>query len=392
MPPHPTGYAARAVLLVAAVALPGCAAQAARGTRLEPAAFWEGAARYADSLFRAHFPAGEPGAAVAVIQDGRVVHRGFYGVADLAAGRAIDSTTTFYLASVSKPFTALAVQLLVREGRLRYDDRLVDRLPELAATDSAITVRHLLTHTSGLPDYNTFIDWPRFRGLDDRVVIDTLRAHPRPKFPPGSRYEYTNSGYVVLARLVERATGTTYAEFLRRRVFEPAGMRSALVYDGVGRDISRRARGYHRAGGRFLLSDQDVLELPDGREVRFTITTTGAQGVFATLDDLVRWDAALSGSALLSPAEWREAFTPRVPAEGQSGVPMVLGVGYGWFVSRRYGTEVVWHDGSHGGRRSIVLRVPGRRLSVIVLSNRGEADPVNLATMLADRFLGGPDG
>src|ERR1700741_2961507 len=212
-------------------------------------------------------------------------------MADVAAGRQIDASAPFYLASVSKPFTALVVRQFVQEGRLRFEDRLGGLLPGLAATDSTITVHHLLTHTSGLSDYNSFIDWPRFQGMDDRAVMDTLRAHPRPKFVPGSRYEYTNSGYVVLARVGERVSSLSYAELLRQRIFAPAGMTSALVYDDAAKDVTRRARGYYASGGRFRLSDQDQLELPDGRSMRFTITTTGAPGVFATLVDLVRWDA-----------------------------------------------------------------------------------------------------
>ncbi|HEX2191247.1 MAG TPA: serine hydrolase domain-containing protein, partial [Longimicrobiaceae bacterium] len=346
------------------------------------------AAVFADSLLRAYFPADGPGIAVGVARDGREVFSRQYGLADLATRRPIDAATPFYLASVSKPLTALAVQLLVRDGRLRYDDSVARLLPELAGIDPRITVHHLLAHTSGLRDYYEHVDFSSFRGLSDSSVLALVRAHPEVRFAPGSRFDYTNTEYALLSRIVARRSGRPLSEFLARRVFEPLGMGGTLVYDDTTRDISRRARGYSRHGRRFLLADQDVLELPDGSRMSFAITATGAGGVFSTVGDLLRLDAALSGTDLLGASEQETAFRVHARPEDQYGIPRVEGAGYGWFVSERYGTRVLWHDGSHGGRRGIWVRVPAHGLGIVMLSNDGQTDLVNLATTLADRFVG----
>ena len=342
--------------------------------------------RFADSLFRARYAADAPGAAVAIFRAGAVTHLGTYGLADLGAGDPVSANSNFYLASASKPFTALAIALLVREGTLRYEDRLVDLVPELRHADSTITVRHLLLHTAGLADFYGFIDWPRFRSLDNRGVLDTTRNHAASSFTPGSRYEYSNTGYVLLSIIAERRAGRSLGTLLSERVFRPLGMR-AIVYDDSTRAVPGRAKAYSPNAGRFLLADLDALELPDGRTLRFTFLQTGQGGVFASIRDMATWGMAMLDTTLLRQNEKAELFRVQLPTPQQQGIPAVRGVAHGWFVSERHGRTVLWHDGSRGGSKSIVALVPAEGFGVVILSNRGDTDPIELATLLLDRGL-----
>jgi CubicO group peptidase (beta-lactamase class C family) len=367
---------------------PHCVALAILGAAFSAASAAAQTDSYTDSIFRARFSANAPGAAVAVVRNGRVEHVGTYGLADVEKRSPITPRTSFYLASVAKPFTALAIQLLVRDGVLRYEDRLVRWLPELSSSDSSITIRHLLTHSSGLADFYSFIDWPRFRRLDNAGVLDTTRAHPKPLFPPGTRYEYSNTGYVLLSLIIERATGKPLGELLAARVFGPLRMASSVVYDDTAKHVPERAKAYQRNEGRVLLSDIDALEFPDGQVVRFTFLQTGQGGLFASIADMAGWVTALLDTTMLTAREKNEVFRQRVASPAQSGIPVVQGVGYGWFISKRSNVDVMWHDGSRGGSRTAVVLVPNARLGVVVLSNFGDTDPLGLATLLVDRWLG----
>jgi CubicO group peptidase (beta-lactamase class C family) len=321
-----------------------------------------------------------------VVHNGRLTY-GAFGVADVAEQRPISNRTNFYLASVTKPFTALAIHLLVRDGVLQYEDRLVRWIPELSATDSSITIHHLLTHSSGLADFYSFIDWPKFRRLDNKGVLDTTRAHPAPKFAPGTQYEYSNTGYVLLALIAERASGKSLGQLLADRVFRPSGMQSAVLYDDTTRRIPERAKAYERQNGRLLLSDLDQFELADGRKISFTFVQTGQGGLFATATDMAAWVTTLLDTTLLSARDKAEIFKARRDAKGQAGIADVRGVGYGWFVSERNGRDIFWHDGSRGGSRAAVALVPHAQLGVVVLSNVGATNPLELAALLIDRSL-----
>lgn len=338
-----------------------------------------------DSVLRARYTPDGPGAAVLVVHQGRVA-QSVVGVGDLQERWALSDSTNFYLASATKPFTALVIHQLVRDGHLSYSDRLVRWIPELNASDSSITLQHLLTHSSGLADFYDFIDWPRFRRMDNRGVLDTTRAHPTPTFAPGSKYEYSNTNYVLLALIAERSSGRSLGELLHERVFTPAGMR-AVLYDDTTRHVPLRARAYARNASGYRLSDLDALELPDGRRITFTFVQTGQGGLFASLRDLGAWVQALLDASLLSDADKAAIVRAQRPAEGQPGIAEVRGVGYGWFESARGGQRVFWHDGSRGGSRTAVVLVPDAQLGIVVLSNVAHTDPLELATVFLDRAL-----
>ena len=185
-------------------------------------------ARAVDTLFRAYSGA-VPGASVIVIRDGEVLLRRAYGLADLESRLPAAPTTDFRLASLSKQFTAMAIMLLVRDGKLRYDQPVSGLLPELPAAARTITIRHLLNHTSGVWDYEDLIPETRTAQLDDHDVLALVAAKDSVYFPAGSAYRYSNSGYVLLGIIVARASGMPFPEFVRRRIFDPSGMTATVA-------------------------------------------------------------------------------------------------------------------------------------------------------------------
>jgi CubicO group peptidase (beta-lactamase class C family) len=353
--------------------------------------------RAVDGLFSTLVRPGGPGAAVLVRMDGRTVAARGYGVRDLRTRSPIDARTSFRLASCSKQFTAMAAMLLARDGKLRYEDRLTSILPGLPAAFDGVTVRHLLTHTSGLPDYETLMDehekahgstWTSTRQIRDREVLELLRRAPAPLFAPGARWSYSNTGYVLLGLIVAQASGEPFGRFLEHRIFRPLKMRSTLAFEAGMNSIPRRAYGHSRRGGTLVETDQSP-----------TSATLGDGGIYSNLEDLARWDAGLDSGSLLDPRLMREALEPARLAGGAAtrwpdapggdnlapGRP--VSYGFGWFLDPFEGRPRMWHSGSTRGFSTAVERFPERRLTVVVLANRTDLDAPALALRLAAELL-----
>ncbi len=258
-----------------------------------------------DDLFADYAGPAVPGASVVVIRDGRVILRRAYGMADLERHVAASPATDYRLASVTKQFTAMAVMLLVRDGELRYDQSILDILPELPPAARPVTVRHLLNHTSGLPDYEDLIPDTQTAQVSDRDVLGLLARKDTLYFPPGTQYRYSNSGYVLLGLIVERVSGVRFQEFLRRRIFAPLAMTASVAHVEGADTVPHRAYGYTPGPDGFRPTDQSV-----------TSATLGDGGVYTSVEDLVRWDAALydDGSWTRRPCGSRRP-RPRCPAE-----------------------------------------------------------------------------
>lgn len=323
-----------------------------------------------DDLF-APYTGPRPGACVIVIRDGRVVERRAYGMADLERRVTAAPETDYRLASVSKQFTAMAVMLLARDGKLRYDQPIRDFLPELPAAARDVTVRHLLNHTSGLIDYEDLIPESRTAQLDDRDVLDLLAAKDSLYFRPGTEYRYSNSGYVLLGLIVSRASGMAFPDFLRTRIFAPLGMHATVAHV-EGRDtVPHRALGYSPRGGEFVQTDQSV-----------TSATLGDGGIYTDVDDLVRWDQALYGTTLVDSATMTLATTPPALA---GGAPTEYG--FGWFIDTYRGVKRWRHTGETSGFRNAIQRFPERHFTVIILTNRSSGEPGAIAERIVDRLL-----
>jgi CubicO group peptidase (beta-lactamase class C family) len=365
-----------AVLLLAALAV-----AAAR-----PAAGAEKPNKLADALLARLGTEREPGAGIVVLRDGRVVYLGARGVADLQAVRRIDGRTAFRLASVTKQFTAMAIMLLVRDGRLHYDDRLTDLFPGFPEYGRAITVRHLLDHTSGLPDYEDLMPPAdpavpvEESQIDDRGVLRLLEAQPAGWFLPGRLWRYSNSGYVLLGLIVEKASGRTFPEFLRERIFGPLKMDNTVAFVPGRNAVHDRAFGYSKEDGRWRFTDQSP-----------TSATLGDGGVYSSLYDLTLWDEALSRHLLLTEDEMRPALTPvRVPGKGPTGPDgEPADYGFGWFLNGWQGHPRMWHYGETSGFRTAIQRFTADGLTVIVLANRTDIAASDMALKVAGFYLKG---
>ena len=319
-----------------------------------------------DALMRPYQGA-VPGACVAVLREGAVIVRRAHGLADLEARAAVTSATNFRLASMAKQFTAAAVLLLAEDGRLTIDDPVRKWLPTLPAAADGMRLRHLLSHTSGLIDYEEVIPAAWSTPLRDPDVLGLLETENRRYFDPGSRYRYSNGGYVLLALAAERAAGEGYAAFLRRRIFQPLGMHNTVAVENRTTEILHRAYGYSAAGQGWIRTDQTL-----------TSTTLGDGGIYSSIDDLCKWDAALSGAGLLRPASLRQAFE----AATTTGDPSVQ-YGFGWRITG----ATRWHSGETLGFRNVVVRFPGARAGVFVLTNRNAPAPYRMALAIARLFI-----
>src|SRR6266568_3060512 len=207
-------------------------------------------ARQIDAIFASLRSTKAPGAAALVLKDGHILFERGYGVTDLRSRHRIGPETNFRLASLSKQFTAMAIMLLVHDGKLRYEDRLTDVFPDFQAYGQNITLRHLLNHTSGLKDYEDLMEanrWSDSHQIQDAEVLDLLKQQTATKFPPGSHWEYSNSGYVVLGLVVEKVSGKPFPEFLHERVFAPLGMANTVAYRKGKNEVTNRAYGHSKA-------------------------------------------------------------------------------------------------------------------------------------------------
>ncbi len=314
-----------------------------------------------------------PGASVLVMCKNAPVIRRSYGFASIAEGIRVISATNFRLASVTKQFTAAAILLLAEEKneRLHLDDRIREKwLPTLPAATDGITIRHLLTHTSGLIDYEDVIeesDEPD-QQLTDADVLKILETQNRTYFtPPGSRYRYSNSGYALLALIVEHASGKRFANFLHEQIFEPLQMNGTVAYEKGISTVVYRAFGHSYNGSSWIQTDQSR-----------TSAVLGDGGIYSSIEDLAKWDTALYDNRLLSPESLKLAMTPAVRTDDPG-----IQYGMGWRISG----DMIWHLGETIGFENVILRFPKQRLTVVVLTNRNDPGPFQTALTIAHRFL-----
>jgi len=341
-----------------------------------------------DSIFAPLADRKTPGATVLVRKNGKTLFARGYGVRDLKTHAAIDTKTNFRLASCTKQFTAMAAMLLIHDGKLRYDERLTEIFPEFPAYGRAITVRHLLTHTSGLPDYEELMNggpWTETRQIHDDEVLALLERQTAPKFAAGANWSYSNSGYVVLGMIVAKTAGMPFGEFLRQRIFAPLHMDRTRVYIKGQNSVPDRAYGHSQEAGRFVETDQSS-----------TSATLGDGGIYSNLEDLARWDAALARHTLLSAQEMEPALQPvrlsdgaaprwpREPGDDNLHPGQPVAYGFGWFLDPHAGRTRMWHYGSTRGFSTAIERFAAERLTVIVLCNRTDLDASKLALQVAD--------
>ena len=314
-----------------------------------------------------------PSAAVAVVRDGRIIHAAGYGLANLELDVPATERTRYEIGSISKQFTAEAIMMLVEEGKLGLDDPIGQYLKDIPSAWSGIAVRHLLTHTSGLHDWERESDFSYRREYTPAEFIRLIGGYPL-DFPPGDRFSYTNSAFPLLGLIVEAVTATRYERFVAERIFGPAGMTDTLFKHPE--DIVK-----NRSGGYV---DRDGV-LRNGEPLRPGIIAPNG-GIMSTAVDLAKWDIALSKGVLVKP-ETLDRMT--APIRLNDGKPYNAGIA--WFIDTYRGHRLLLHNGSTvAGYSSVVYRYPGEKLGVAVLLNVDRWNAVNiLATRVAAFFVPG---
>jgi CubicO group peptidase (beta-lactamase class C family) len=334
-----------------------------------------------DAIFASFKPSDAPGVAVLVVKDGRKVFARGYGVSDLRTKQKIGPQTNFRLASVSKEFTAMAIMLLVHDHKLYYSDRLTDIFPGFPEYGKAITIRQLLTHTSGLLDYEDLmtkqfgsIPDEQIPQIKDAGVLELLKQEKTTKFAPGTKWDYSNSAYCVLAMVVEKVSGKPFGSFLSERIFGPLKMDHTIAYEKGRNEVTKRAYGNTKSDAGWKETDQSS-----------TSATLGDGGIYTSLDDMAKWDAGLREHSLLSEKELVPVTIEGKPTTEPDG--KAVSYGFGWFLDAYKGHPRMWHYGETVGFRTTIQRFPKDGLSVVVLANRVDIVPAEYALRVADLFL-----
>lgn len=328
--------------------------------------------------------ADSPGAAVLVKQASKVIFERGYGVTDVRSRQKVDEHTNFRLASCTKQFTAMAIMLLVHDGKLHYTDRLTDIFPGYPDYGKAITIRKLLNHTSGMLDYEDLMPKADPNApiekiqISDDGVLDLLKQQKTTKFVPGTHWDYSNSGYVVLGLVVAKVSGKPFEDFLHERIFARLQMTNSVAYVRGKNEVPHRAYGHSKTSSGWEQTDQSP-----------TSATLGDGGVYSSIADLSKWDDAWRRHTLLSAEEMEAAITPvKVPdnsVRGPDGSPAEYG--FGWFLSSYRKHPRMWHYGETLGFRSNIQRFTQDGLTIIVLCNRTDMDPGSLGLKVAGLYL-----
>jgi CubicO group peptidase (beta-lactamase class C family) len=313
-----------------------------------------------------------PGLSLLVSKGGQIVRAEGFGLANVELQVPVKPETVFQSGSMGKQFTATAVMMLVEEGKVALDDPLTKYFPDAPASWKEVTVRQLLSHTAGFTDYPEKFDFRKDWTEDE--LLKMVEAIPL-AYPPGTRWDYSNLGYLTLGILIHRVTGEFYGDFLQQRIFQPLGMQTTRIISEAD-IVPNRAAGYRLVKG----------ELKNQEWVAPMVNTTADGSLYFSVLDLARWDAALYGEKLLKRSSLDLMWTP---VKLKDGSPNKDGYGFGWFTENRRGHRVVSHDGAWQGFQTTIARYVDDRLTVVVLTNLAEGKPWEIAEHVADIYLSG---
>jgi CubicO group peptidase (beta-lactamase class C family) len=305
------------------------------------------------------------GGVVLFARDGKTVARRAFGIADSRSSRACTIDSAFRLASVSKTFTSTLILMMAQEGRLHLDDRITKFLPEFSPIYNAVTVKHLLTHTSGIPDYEDHVPENLAFYVAAQNVLEILQSAAKLNFEPGTKFAYSNSGYCILSVIAEVVGRKPFAALLDHHIFKPLGMHNSVAFQPYRTALRDRAYGHKRSASGVEFSDS----APDS-------FTQGDGGIYSTVDDLRRWDIALKGNQLLSNQMKALAFTH---TSQSAGARSMVGYGMGWVIADETQDRRVMHSGHSNGFSHIFDRFVDRDQTLIILLNEDEIDTQALA-------------
>lgn len=313
-----------------------------------------------------------PGAALAIIKNGKLVYTKSYGLANLGANIKVTDQSNFRLASVSKQFTAAAILQLIEKNKLSLQTKLSDCFQDLPSYAQTINIKQLLNHTSGILAYDDFIDeTDNTDQLNDGDVLTACKKFKQTYFPPGTQYRYSNTAYVLLGLIIEKYSGLSYPDYLTKYIFTPLKMKNTIAYVKGINEVKNRAFGYSKNQGKWIRKDQSS-----------TSATLGDGGIYSNLEDLFKWDAALYSDKILPQQIWSTAFEEQSLQDGTK-----IPYGFGWHLKNiSQHQAVVYHTGSTTSFRNIFYRIPSERLSIILLTNRNSPQEVDMVT-LAERIV-----
>ena len=324
-----------------------------------------------DDIMSAYQSSDKPGASVLVFKDDKIIFKKGYGVSNVSTQEKITQNTNFRLASVTKQFTAMSILLLVQKGRLKLEDPLKKYFPSFPVYGKDIKINHLLTHTSGLMDYEDLIPPTQVMQLHDTNCLQLMYKANGLYFTPGAQYKYSNTGYAILALVVEKISGQDFGVFLKENIFKPLKMKYSVAFEEGKSTIPNRAFGYSLNNGSWVETDQSL-----------TSAVLGDGGIYTNTIEMSQWINALWNYKLLGSEMQIQAWTRK---KLNSGAP--IDYGYGWHIEDYKNITHPHHGGSSIGFRNQLLLFPEQKLMVILLTNRNEGDPINEAHKIADLYL-----
>ena len=327
-----------------------------------------------DSLLADYSRPGNPGASLLIAKNNEIILQKNYGLANREEKIPVTPQTNFRLASVTKQFTAASILLLIEGGKLSFDDNLQKIFPEFPEYGKKIKIRNLLNHTSGLIDYEDLIPDTVTIQVMDADVLKMMMGQDTTYFEPGSKYQYSNSAYAVLAMVVEKISAISFPEFLKKNIFDPLGMTTTVAHVEGKDTVANRAYGYTLSGENYVRKDQSI-----------TSAVLGDGGIYSNVEDLLKWIKSLETGKLLPMLLIKESVTRGKLNNGDE-----INYGYGWHLIKFLDYEVIYHTGSTSGFRNIIYRIPDKELVLILLTNRNsgnEKDTRNLAEAVIQEIL-----
>ena len=322
-----------------------------------------GEQRQVDSLLQTIYRTDAPGISISIIKDGSRIFENSYGLADLKTKKRLDSNTSFNIGSLTKQFTAFAILQLAEKKKLTLDDHISKFFPTLnKKVAETITVKELLTHSSGIIDHYELTATKNLPHAHIHDVLDAIQNTDSTYFMPGSYFRYSNTAYCLLSLIIEKISAMSYAEYLRKNIFVPLGMKQTVVWNEK-EDIKNEASGYEL--------DSTTNEFrKSGADENIFFSTEGDGGIYTSVSDYLKWFSALQSGKIFEKEMIRLARSPIFPIEDENH----LSYGYGWFIDESSVPVKVYHSGSNGGFRAYSFSVPEKNFLIVIFSNRDDVD------------------
>jgi CubicO group peptidase (beta-lactamase class C family) len=324
-----------------------------------------------DTIFEEFRSNSTPGVSAAIIKDAAIIYQKGFGLAEIEGNIFIEPKTNFRLASITKQFTALSILLLENEGKLSLTDKLTKYFPELKQSYSNITIQNVLQHTSGILDYESLANKQDTIQLRDKDVLKLLGEKDSLYFEPGTKHQYSNSGYALLALLVERLSGLSFSEYLNKRIFIPLKMNNTVAFEKGISQIINRAYGYTKVDSGFVDSDQSLYS-----------AVLGDGGIYSSTVDLIKWDKEVNSPTLLPKEKFYQIFVKGKTTSGED-----FDYGLGWRLDPYKNHERFYHTGGTSGFSNIYMKLPEYQLTIIILINLYDYDAKGYAEKIADILI-----